>query len=194
MTRTLELTKNLIARKSNTPDDAGCQDLLISLLEPLGFKCEKIKSGDVDNLYARKGTEAPFFVFAGHTDVVPSGPVDQWISPPFEPTIKDDKLYGRGAADMKTSIAAFIVSIEEFLKETKGFKGSIGLIITSDEEGVAVDGTVKVVELLRYAAAKPAPCTEDAFTKILLRISKVGVVEAKRADDPNKAPLLLPFK
>lgn len=118
-------------------------------MEPLGFKCEKIKSGDVDNLYARKGTEAPFFVFAGHTDVVPSGPVDQWISPPFEPTIKDDKLYGRGAADMKTSIAAFIVSIEEFLKETKGFKGSIGLIITSDEEGVAVDGTVKVVELLK---------------------------------------------
>ena len=114
MTRTLELTKNLIARKSNTPDDAGCQDLLVSLLEPLGFKCEKIKVGDVENLYARKGTEAPFFVFAGHTDVVPSGPVDQWISPPFEPTIKDDKLYGRGAADMKTSIAAFIVSIEEF--------------------------------------------------------------------------------
>ena len=149
MTRTLELTKNLIARKSNTPDDAGCQDLLISLLEPLGFKCEKIKVGDVENLYARRGTEAPFFVFAGHTDVVPSGPVDQWISPPFEPTIKDDKLYGRGAADMKTSIAAFIVSIEEFLKETKDFKGSIGLIITSDEEGVAVDGTVKVVELLK---------------------------------------------
>jgi succinyl-diaminopimelate desuccinylase len=149
MTRTLELAKNLIARKSNTPDDAGCQDLLVSLLEPLGFKCEKIKVGDVENLYARKGTEAPFFVFAGHTDVVPSGPVDQWISPPFEPTIKDDKLYGRGAADMKTSIAAFIVSIEEFLKETKDFKGSIGLIITSDEEGVAVDGTVKVVELLK---------------------------------------------
>ena len=117
MTRTLELAKNLIARKSNTPDDAGCQDLLISLLEPLGFKCEKIKSGDVENLYARKGTEAPFFVFAGHTDVVPSGPIDKWISPPFEPTIKDDKLFGRGAADMKTSIAAFIVSIEEFLKE-----------------------------------------------------------------------------
>jgi len=149
MTRTLELAKNLITRKSNTPDDAGCQDLLISLLEPLGFKCEKIKSGNVENLYARKGTEAPFFVFAGHTDVVPSGPVDQWISPPFEPAIKDDKLYGRGAADMKTSIAAFIVSIEEFLKETKNFKGSIGLIITSDEEGVAVDGTVKVVELLK---------------------------------------------
>jgi succinyl-diaminopimelate desuccinylase len=149
MSRTLELAKALISRRSNTPDDAGCQDLMIARLEPLGFKIERMRFGNVDNFYARRGTSGPLLVFAGHTDVVPTGPVDQWHTPPFEPTIKDGMLYGRGAADMKTSCAAFITAIEDFVALHPDHKGSIGLLITSDEEGVAVDGTVKVVEALQ---------------------------------------------
>jgi len=149
MSKTLELAKDLISRQSNTPLDAGCQDLMISRLEPLGFKIERMRFGDVDNFYARRGTSGPLLVFAGHTDVVPTGPVDQWHTPPFEPTIKDGMLYGRGAADMKTSCAAFITAIEDFVAAHPNHPGSIGLLITSDEEGVAVDGTVKVVEALK---------------------------------------------
>ena len=149
MSKTLDLAKDLISRKSNTPLDAGCQDLMISHLEPLGFKVERMRFGDVDNFYARRGTTSPLLVFAGHTDVVPTGPVDKWHTPPFEPTIKDGMLYGRGAADMKTSCAAFITAIEEFIVEHPDHQGSIGLLITSDEEGVAINGTVKVVEALK---------------------------------------------
>jgi len=149
MTATLELAKALIARQSNTPDDAGCQDMMIARLEPLGFKIERMRFGNVDNFYARRGTTSPLLVFAGHTDVVPTGPVEKWHTPPFEPTIKDGMLYGRGAADMKTSCAAFITSIEEFVSAHPDHPGSIGLLITSDEEGVAIDGTVKVVEVLK---------------------------------------------
>ncbi len=149
MTKTLELAKDLIARQSNTPFDAGCQELMISRLEPLGFKVERMRFGEVDNFFARRGTTSPLLVFAGHTDVVPTGPVDKWHTPPFEPTIKEGMLYGRGAADMKTSCAAFITSIEEFIAAHPNHTGSIGLLITSDEEGVAVDGTVKVVEALK---------------------------------------------
>ena len=149
MSKTLELAKDLISRQSNTPLDAGCQDLMISRLEPLGFKIERMRFGDVDNFYARRGTSGPLLVFAGHTDVVPTGPVDQWHTPPFEPSIKDGMLYGRGAADMKTSCAAFITAIEDFVAAHPNHPGSIGLLITSDEEGVAVDGTVKVVEALK---------------------------------------------
>ena len=149
MTKTLELAKDLISRQSNTPLDAGCQELMISRLEPLGFKIERMRFGDVDNFYARRGTTGPLLVFAGHTDVVPTGPVDKWHTPPFEPTIKDGMLYGRGAADMKTSCAAFITAIEDFVASHPNHQGSIGLLITSDEEGVAVDGTVKVVEALK---------------------------------------------
>lgn len=149
MSKTLELAKDLISRQSNTPLDAGCQDLMISRLEPLGFKIERMRFGDVDNFYARRGTSGPLLVFAGHTDVVPTGPVDQWHTPPFEPTIKDGMLYGRGAADMKTSCAAFITAIEDFVAAHPNHPGSIGLLITSDEEGVAVNGTVKVVEALK---------------------------------------------
>ena len=149
MSKTLELAKDLISRQSNTPLDAGCQDLMISRLEPLGFKIERMRFGDVDNFYARRGTSGPLLVFAGHTDVVPTGPVDQWHTPPFEPTIKDGMLYGRGAADMKTSCAAFITAIEDFVAKHPNHPGSIGLLITSDEEGVAIDGTVKVVEALK---------------------------------------------
>lgn len=149
MTKTLELAKDLISRQSNTPLDAGCQELMISRLEPLGFKIERMRFDDVDNFYARKGTSEPLLVFAGHTDVVPTGPVDQWHTPPFEPTIKDGMLYGRGAADMKTSCAAFITAIEDFVAKHPNHPGSIGLLITSDEEGIAINGTVKVVEALK---------------------------------------------
>jgi succinyl-diaminopimelate desuccinylase len=148
-TKTLALAIDLLKRKSNTPEDAGCQEAMIARLEPLGFKIERMRFGNVDNFYARRGTDAPLLVFAGHTDVVPTGPLDKWHTPPFEPTIKDGMLYARGAADMKTSLAAFITSIEEFIAENPEHKGSIGLLITSDEEGVAVDGTVKVVEVLK---------------------------------------------
>ncbi len=149
MSATLQLAQDLIARRSLTPDDAGCQELLIDRLEKLGFTIERMRCGNVDNFWARRGTTRPVLVFAGHTDVVPSGPVDRWVSPPFEPTIRDGMLYGRGAADMKTSIAAFITAIEGFLAEHPDHPGSIALLITSDEEGVAVDGTVRVVEALQ---------------------------------------------
>ena len=149
MTKTLDLAIDLLKRQSNTPEDAGCQELMISRLEPLGFKIERMRFGNVDNFYARRGTTGPLLVFAGHTDVVPTGPLDKWHTPPFEPTIKDGMLYARGAADMKTSLAAFITSIEEFVAANPNHTGSIGLLITSDEEGVAVDGTVKVVEALK---------------------------------------------
>ena len=149
MSKTLALAKDLISRQSNTPLDAGCQALMISRLEPLGFKIERMRFGEVDNFYARRGSTGPLLVFAGHTDVVPTGPVDQWHTPPFEPTIKDGMLYGRGAADMKTSCAAFITAIEDFVAAHPNHTGSIGLLITSDEEGVAIDGTVKVVEALK---------------------------------------------
>ncbi|NOT67911.1 MAG: succinyl-diaminopimelate desuccinylase [Methylophilaceae bacterium] len=149
MTTTLDLAIDLLARPSNTPQDAGCQELMIARLEPLGFKIERLRFGNVDNFYARRGTASPLLVFAGHTDVVPTGPLEQWHTPPFTPTIKDGVLFARGAADMKTSLAAFITSIEEFVAAHPDHNGSIGLLITSDEEGVAVDGTVKVVELLQ---------------------------------------------
>jgi len=149
---TLDLAIDLLKRQSNTPEDAGCQELMISRLEPLGFNIERMRFGNVDNFYARRGTTTPLLVFAGHTDVVPTGPLEKWHTPPFEPTIKDGMLYARGAADMKTSLAAFITSIEEFIAENPQHTGSIGLLITSDEEGVAVDGTVKVVEALKTRA------------------------------------------
>jgi|TARA_B100000768_G_C11272929_1_gene374351 succinyl-diaminopimelate desuccinylase len=158
MTKTLNITKDLISKKSITPDDEGCQDLLISYLEKLGFKIEKLPYGNVKNFYARKGIASPLVVFAGHTDVVPTGPETEWSSPPFKPTVIDGNLFGRGAADMKASLAAFIISIEEFLLNHNNHKGSIGLLITSDEEGIAVNGTVKVVEALKAKNEKIDYC------------------------------------
>ena len=149
MSDTLQLAKTLIARRSLTPDDAGCQDILVERLEKLGFKVERMRFGSVDNFWARRGTTGPVIAFAGHTDVVPTGPVENWYSPPFEPTIRDGMLYGRGAADMKTSIAAFVAATEAFLAQHPKHDGSIALLITSDEEGVAVDGTVRVVDALK---------------------------------------------
>lgn len=148
MSATLELAQALIARRSLTPDDAGCQEILIERLERLGFRIEKLRFGNVDNFWARRGDQGPIVAFAGHTDVVPTGPVAKWDSDPFTPTIRDGKLYGRGAADMKTSLAAFVTAIEKFLQRAPQHAGSIALLITSDEEAEAIDGTVRVVEKL----------------------------------------------
>jgi succinyl-diaminopimelate desuccinylase len=146
--RTQLLAEELIALDSVTPHDRGCQQRLAELLGPLGFHCETIESNGVTNLWARKGSAAPLFVFAGHTDVVPAGPLDQWHSPPFAPTRRDGKLYGRGASDMKTSLAAMVVACEEFVASHPGHGGSIAFLVTSDEEGPATDGTVLVCERL----------------------------------------------
>ncbi|MBA2658672.1 MAG: succinyl-diaminopimelate desuccinylase [Nitrosospira sp.] len=146
---TLALAQALIARRSLTPFDNGCQEILISRLEKIGFDIERIRCGEVDNLWARRGLSAPLVCFAGHTDVVPTGPLGKWDSDPFKPEIRDDKLYGRGAADMKGSLAAFIIAIETFIARHPNHSGSIALLITSDEEGVAIDGTVRVVEALQ---------------------------------------------
>src|SRR5919108_5684616 len=145
----LALAQELIARRSITPEDGGCQELLAKRLTRFGFGCEPMKFGEVTNLWARRGGEHPVVCFAGHTDVVPTGPLGEWHSDPFVPTIRDGKLYGRGAADMKSSIAAFVVAAEMFLKERPDHSGSIALLLTSDEEGPAVDGTVRVVEALK---------------------------------------------
>ena len=146
---TFDLTRELISRASVTPNDGGCQDVLARRLAALGFKIEHMNFGDVKNLWARRGQTRPLVCFAGHTDVVPTGPLDQWHSDPFLPTVRDGVLYGRGAADMKSSIAAFVTAIEGFLADHPDHPGSIALLITSDEEGIAVNGTVKVVEALR---------------------------------------------
>ncbi|MCC6198273.1 MAG: succinyl-diaminopimelate desuccinylase [Burkholderiales bacterium] len=145
---TLSLARELIARRSQTPDDAGCQQLLQARLAPLGFACETLVSNGVTNLWARRGTASPVVCFAGHTDVVPTGPLTAWSTDPFVPTLRDGYLYGRGAADMKASLAAFVTAIERFLADRPDPPGSIALLVTSDEEGPSVDGTVKVVERL----------------------------------------------
>ena len=149
MPDTLQLAKELIARRSLTPLDEGCLSLIGARLEPLGFKLEMMRCGNVDNLWARRGNSNPIVCFAGHTDVVPTGPLEQWHSDPFTPTVRDGMLYGRGASDMKGSLAAFVTSIEKFMAAHPGHAGSIALLLTSDEEGVAVDGTVRVVEALQ---------------------------------------------
>src|SRR5210317_172791 len=146
MSKTLEIAKKLISIESITPNDYGCIDLIESELASYNFKFERFDSNGVSNLYAKHGSSSPFLVFAGHTDVVPPGPINQWSSDPFIPTEREGNLFGRGAADMKTSLAAFIVAIQEFLEEYPNHFGSIGLFITSDEEGVATDGTKKIVE------------------------------------------------
>lgn len=145
----LELARELIARRSVTPGDAGCQELLAVRLATAGFACESIRCGEVTNLWARRGDGHPLLCFAGHTDVVPPGPLEEWHSDPFAPTVRDGRLYGRGAADMKSSIACFVVAAEAFVRERPRHSGSIALLITSDEEGASVDGTVRVVERLK---------------------------------------------
>jgi succinyl-diaminopimelate desuccinylase len=149
---TLELVQDLIARRSVTPEDGGCQALLAARLAASGFTAETIAGNGVTNTWLRRGRAAPVFVFAGHTDVVPTGPIDQWRSDPFTPTLRDGVLVGRGASDMKSSIAAFVVAAEEFVRAHPDHPGSIALLLTSDEEGPAIDGTTRVVEALRARA------------------------------------------
>jgi succinyl-diaminopimelate desuccinylase len=155
---TLTLTKQLIARTSVTPDDAGCQQLMIERLQNLGFTVTNLRFEDVDNFWAIRGDQGPILCFAGHTDVVPTGPQENWRSPPFEPTAIDGQLYGRGAADMKGSLAAMVVAVEQFVAEYPNHSGRIAFLITSDEEGVAKNGTVKVVEWLQQQQITPDYC------------------------------------
>jgi succinyl-diaminopimelate desuccinylase len=143
----LALAADLIRRPSVTPDDAGCQNLLIGRLEALGFRCERLRFGEVDNLWARRGETGPVLAFAGHTDVVPTGPEDAWARPPFEPLVENGRLFGRGASDMKGSLAAMVVAVERLLADAEP-AGSLAFLITSDEEGPARDGTRRVMETL----------------------------------------------
>ena len=163
---TLELTQQLIARRSVSPEDAGCLELVIAELKPLGFECEIIAMNGVTNLWARRGRAAPLVCFAGHTDVVPTGPLENWGIDPFTPTIRDGVLYGRGASDMKTSIAAFVVAIREFVKANPDHAGSLAVMFTSDEEGPATDGTVRVVETLARRGEKPDYCIVGEPTSV----------------------------
>ncbi|HSS65042.1 MAG TPA: succinyl-diaminopimelate desuccinylase [Gammaproteobacteria bacterium] len=150
MSPTLALAMELISRPSVTPEDGGCQGLIADRLSLIGFDCQTMRFGEVTNLWARRGTHSPLLVFLGHTDVVPTGPESDWETPPFEPTLRDGYLCGRGAADMKGSVAAFVTALERFAANHRGHRGSVGVLLTSDEEGDAVDGTVKVVETLSH--------------------------------------------
>ena len=173
---TLALAKDLISRRSVTPEDAGCQELMITRLAALGFTIERLRFDDVDNFWARRGDSAPLYAFAGHTDVVPTGPEDQWQHPPFEPTIKDGMLYGRGAADMKGSLAAMLTACERFVAAHPNHSGSIGFLITSDEEGPSINGTVKVVEHLEARGEKMDGCLvgEPSSTDVAGDVIKNG--------------------
>ena len=176
MTATLDLAKQLISIPSVTPDDMGCQKIIADRLSKIGFKIENLRYGEVDNLWARYGTQSPLFVFAGHTDVVPTGPVEKWRSDPFTPTIVNDVMTGRGTADMKSSIAAMVCACENFLQDKKEIIGSIAFLITSDEEGPATDGTVKVVEQLQNNNEKIDWCLvgEPSSTSTLGDVIKNG--------------------
>jgi succinyl-diaminopimelate desuccinylase len=158
MSNTLDLAKQLISRHSLTPTDDGCIDIIGARLTVLDFKLEQMRHGEVNNLWARRGNVSPVICFAGHTDVVPTGPINKWDSDPFTPTLRDGMLYGRGAADMKGSLAAFVTAIEKFVADHPQHRGSIGLLLTSDEEGVAVDGTVRVVDALQKRNEKLDYC------------------------------------
>ena len=148
MSTTLTLAKDLISRASVTPEDAGCQRLIAERLEKIGFKAKHLRFADVDNLWITRGEGAPSLIYVGHTDVVPTGPLENWTSDPFQPEIRDGCLYGRGAADMKGSIASMTTALERFIAEHPDHKGTIGMLITSDEEGPSINGTLKVVDYL----------------------------------------------
>jgi len=176
MSKTLELTKQLVSQKSLSPNDADCQKIIGERLKPLGFNIEQLNFGDVKNIWARHGDKKPLFVFAGHTDVVPPGPLEKWTSDPFKPEVRDGFLFGRGAADMKSGNAAMITACERFIKNNPNFNGSIALLITSDEEAVATDGTVKVIEALEKRNEKIDWCLvgEASSVKKLGDTVKVG--------------------
>ncbi|MGR9072411.1 MAG: succinyl-diaminopimelate desuccinylase [Gammaproteobacteria bacterium] len=176
MNETLELLLQLVKRESVTPEDAGCQDLLAERLALLGFDAERLDFADTRNIWLRRGRADPLFVFLGHTDVVPPGPLDAWISPPFEPTVRDGQLYGRGTADMKSGIACFVTAVERFLKMHPDHAGSIAVMLTSDEEGTAANGIVKVVEVLEKRNEKIDWCLvgEPSSDKRLGDVIRVG--------------------
>jgi len=184
MSSVIELAKELLCCPSLTPHDAGCQKIIRHHLEHLGFQCESMPFADVSNLWARYGSQSPLFLFAGHTDVVPTGPLADWMSPPFEPLIRDDFLYGRGASDMKTGIAAMMIACERFIQTHPHFTGSIAFLLTSDEEGHAINGTKKVLEVLKNRCEKIDYCivgepSSDQTVGDQIRIGRRGSLHGK---------------
>lgn len=181
MSEVLGLAMDLVSRRSVTPEDAGCQDLIAARLQRAGFSIEHLPFGPVKNLWATHGRGAPVLVFLGHTDVVPTGPVDAWASDPFEPTLRDGRLYGRGAADMKGSVAAMVVALEDFVRDTPAHPGTVAILLTSDEEGDAVDGVRKVAEAFRARGQRidycitGEPSSKDALGD-LLRVGRRGTL------------------
>jgi succinyl-diaminopimelate desuccinylase len=179
MSNTLDLTIELLRRPSITPDDAGCMELLAARLEPCGFRAEWFDFGATRNIFLRHGTAAPLFVFLGHTDVVPPGPLEDWDSPPFEPTLREGRLYGRGAADMKSGVAAMTTALERFVARHPGHPGSVALLLTSDEEGTATDGIVKVIEAFESRGEKITWCVigePSSFDRVgdVIRVGRRG--------------------
>lgn len=176
MSETLSLLKDLVSRESVTPKDAGCQDVLVERLSKLDFKEERLNFDDTQNIWLRRGETKPLLTFLGHTDVVPPGPLERWDSPPFQPTIRDGKLYGRGTADMKGGVACFVTALERFLVNHPDHQGSIAMMITSDEEGIATNGVVKVVEVLENRNEKIDWCLvgEPSSDKKLGDVIRVG--------------------
>ena len=184
MSDTLELLIDLIKKPSVTPDDAGCQDYIVDRLQGLNFKEERLNFNDTQNLWLKRGNEKPLFTFLGHTDVVPPGPLEAWVSPPFEPTIRDGKLYGRGAADMKGGIASFMTAIERFVAKYPDHACSIGILLTSDEEGAATNGVVKVMEVFERRQEKIDWClvgepSSDKKMGDVIRVGRRGSLCAK---------------
>jgi len=176
MSDTLDLLKELISRESVTPEDAGCQALLTQRLAKIGFQAEQLDFDDTKNLLLKRGEAKPLFVFLGHTDVVPTGPLERWDSPPFVPTIRDGRLYGRGAADMKGGIACFVTAVERFIAQYPEHNGTIAMMITSDEEGPATNGVIKVVEVLEQRNEKIDWCLvgEPSSDKKIADVIRVG--------------------
>ena len=185
MSATLDLTKAMIARPSVSPADGGCQEMMIERLEPLGFRVERLRFGNVDNFWAtRRGSEGPVFCFAGHTDVVPTGPLEEWHSDPFDPVVRDGMLYGRGAADMKSGLAAMVTAVESFVRARPVHAGTIAFLITSDEEGPSVDGTRRVVEVLKERRERIDWClvgepSSDRFFGDTVKIGRRGSLSGR---------------
>ena len=183
MSDVLALTIDLIARPSVTPEDAGCQALIADRLQRAGFACERMRFGEVDNLWATHGSHGPVLVLLGHTDVVPPGPREAWASDPFVPTERDGLLYGRGAADMKGSVAAFVVALEQFVAENPDHRGTVALLLTSDEEGDAIDGVRRVASVFRERGQRIDWCitgepSSTAKLGDLLRVGRRGTLSA----------------
>jgi succinyl-diaminopimelate desuccinylase len=172
----LELTRNLVARPSVTPADEGCQQVLIERLEALGFRIERLRFGNVENFWARRGSAEPVLCFAGHTDVVPTGPLEEWRTPPFEPTLEEGLLYGRGTADMKSGLAAMMTATEDFVAAHPQHRGTLAFLITSDEEGPSVDGTKRVIETLSARGERIDWCVvgEPSSESVLGDTIKIG--------------------